>query len=504
VNAVLAIDQGTTGTTCLLIDQKGKVRGRAYSEFTQYFPKPGWVEHDASEIWDVTLKVAREATLPSRKTTRSRTPMRPLAIGITNQRETVVVWDRKSGRPVHPAIVWQDRRTAARCRELKDDGVEPQVREHTGLLLDPYFSATKLAWILDRIPDGRSRAAAGKLAAGTIDTWLIWKLTGGRVHATDPTNASRTLLYNLRTQEWDDDMLALFGVPRSVLPEVRFSSSDFGVTDRELFGAEIPITGVAGDQQAALFGQGCWTAGMAKNTYGTGAFLLLHTGNEPVMSSHGLLTTVACGANGDPAYALEGSVFIAGAAVQWLRDGLGVIRRADETAALAAELESNDGVYFVPAFVGLGAPHWDAEARGTIVGLTRGSGRAHFARAALEAMAYGTFDVLEAMIADSGVGLRELAVDGGASSNDWLMQFQADVLKVPVQRPQMIETTALGAAGLAGLGAGLWSDAYEFLEARAKPTRFKPKMRETRREECLKGWQRAIAAARAWSHDLPQ
>jgi glycerol kinase len=378
------------------------------------------------------------------------------------------------------------------------------VRECTGLLLDPYFSATKLAWILDRIPDGRARAAAGKLAAGTIDTWLIWKLTGGRVHATDPTNASRTLLYNLHKHDWDDDMLEIFGVPRNVLPEVRFSSGDFGVTDADLFGGEVPITGVAGDQQAALFGQGCWTAGMAKNTYGTGAFLLLHTGNEPVVSSHGLLTTVACGANGDPAYALEGSVFIAGAAVQWLRDGLGIIRRADETAALAGELESNDGVYFVPAFVGLGAPHWDAEARGTIVGLTRGSGRAHLARAALEAMAYGTLDVLEAMIADSGVGLRELAVDGGASANDWLMQFQADVLKVPVQRPQMIETTALGAAGLAGLGAGLWTDAYEFLEARETPTRFKPNMREQKRLESISGWQRAVAAARAWSHADPQ
>jgi len=366
-------------------------------------------------------------------------------------------------------------------------------------LLDPYFSATKIAWILDRVGGARARANAGQLAAGTIDTWLIWQLTGGRVHATDPTNASRTLLYNIRKQEWDDHLLELFGVPRNMLPEVRFSSGNFGVTERALFDAEIPITGVAGDQQAALFGQGCWSAGMAKNTYGTGAFLLLHTGYERVASTNGLLTTVACGANGDPAYALEGSIFIAGAAVQWLRDGLGVIQRAEETAAIARALTANDGVYFVPAFVGLGAPHWDAEARGTIVGLTRGSTRAHLVRAALEAMAYGTYDVLQAMVADSGVGLRELAVDGGAATNDWLMQFQADIVAVPVQRPKMVETTALGAAGLAGLGAGVWSNAFEFLEARAEPTRFTPNMHADARADLLAGWQRAVSATLAWS-----
>ncbi|MFS8637052.1 MAG: glycerol kinase, partial [Gemmatimonadota bacterium] len=383
---VLAIDQGTTGTTCLVIDERGRIVGRAYSEFTQHFPRAGWVEHDAEEIWTVTLRVAREAVAASGAS--------PDAIGITNQRETVVVWDRETGEPVHRAIVWQDRRTTERCRELKEQGLEAWVRSKTGLVLDPYFSGTKLEWLLREVPGLRERAEAGELAAGTIDSWLVWKLTGGRVHATDPTNASRTLLYNIDDLDWDDELLALFGVPRGLLPEVRPSSGDFGETDASIFGRPVPVLGIAGDQQAALFGQGCWEAGRAKNTYGTGAFLLLNTGDRRIESSRGLLTTVACDARGGAAYALEGSIFVAGAAVQWLRDGLGIIVQAPESEELARSLESNDGVYFVPAFVGLGAPHWDPDARGTIVGLTRGTGRAHLARAALEAMAYSTRDVL--------------------------------------------------------------------------------------------------------------
>jgi glycerol kinase len=492
MSAVLAIDQGTTGTTCLVFDEHGRVRGRAYSEFTQHYPQPGWVEHDATEIWQVTLRVAREALAAAGGDT-------PAAIGITNQRETVVIWDRASGKPVQRAIVWQDRRTAPMCRELREQGREPFVRQRTGLVLDPYFSATKLAWLLDNVPGLRARAAAGELAAGTIDTWLIWNLTGGRVHATDPTNASRSLLYDIRRLEWDDELLDLFGVPRALLPEVTSSAGSFGVT--ELFGGEVPIAGVAGDQQSALFGQGCVHAGLAKNTYGTGAFLLLNTGSEPVASAHGLLTTVACDPRGEPAYALEGAIFIAGAAVQWLRDELRIISGADETEALARSLSSNEGVYFVPGFVGLGAPHWQADARGTVVGLTRGTGRAHLARAALEAMAHSTRDVLEAMVADSGVTAQELAVDGGASANDWLMQFQADVLGVPVRRPHLVETTALGAAALAGIGAGLWRDANGFLGANEAPTVFKPAMDAAERSRVSAGWNRAVRAALAWAED---
>ncbi|HEY8470140.1 MAG TPA: glycerol kinase GlpK [Longimicrobiales bacterium] len=490
MSAILAIDQGTTGTTCLVLGRDGRVLGRAYAEITQHYPQPGWVEHDPEEIWAVTLRTAREAVAAAGVT--------PAAIGITNQRETVVVWDRATGAPVGRAIVWQDRRTAPLCRELREGGREPWIRERTGLVLDPYFSATKLAWLLEHVPELRRRAEAGDLAAGTIDSWLIWKLTGGRVHATDPTNASRTLLFAIDRLEWDDELLALFGVPRALLPEVRPSGGSFGETGPALFGAAIPIAGVAGDQQAALFGQGCWAPGLAKNTYGTGAFLLLHTGQTRVGSRRGLLTTVACGPRGEPAYALEGAIFIAGAAIQWLRDGLGIIARAAETEALARSLESNDGVYFVPAFVGLGAPHWDAEARGTIVGLTRGVGRAHLARAALEAMAYSTHDVLDAMVADSGVDARELAVDGGAAQNDWLMQFQADVLGIPVLRPRLVETTALGAAGLAGLAAGVWPDAETFLASRGgEPARFTPAMAPAARAALLAGWRRALEATRA-------
>jgi glycerol kinase len=494
MRAVLAIDQGTTGSTCLVVGEHGEVVSRSYSEFTQHYPRAGWVEHDAEEIWEKTLRVAREAVAEA-----EAGGAQVEAIGITNQRETAVLWDRRTGRPVHRAIVWQDRRTAGRCAELRAAGREAWVRERTGLVLDPYFSATKVEWLLQNLPDAQRRAEAGELAFGTIDAWLIWKLTGGFVHATDPTNACRTLLYDIERREWDDELLALFGVPRSVLPEVRPSSGSFGAAEPSLFGRPLPIGGVAGDQQAALFGQGCWTPGQAKNTYGTGAFLLLNTGDRRIVSEQGLLTTIACGPDGGPTYALEGSIFIAGAAVQWLRDGAGIITEAAETEALARSLESNDGVYFVPAFVGLGAPHWNAAARGAIVGLTRGTGRAHLARAALEAMAYGTREVLEAMEADSGVKTRELGVDGGAARNDWLLQFQADVLGLPVRRPAMVETTALGAAGLAGLAAGVWETAEDFGRARPEPARFRPALPPEEREALFAGWRRAVGAVQTWA-----
>jgi glycerol kinase len=420
-------------------------------------------------------------------------------IGITNQRETVVLWDRETGEPVHRALVWQDRRTAGICERLREAGLEEEVRARTGLLIDPYFTATKLTWLFESEPELRRRAEAGELAAGTIDSWLVWKLTGGALHVTEPTNASRTLLFDITERRWDDWLLERFGVPAAVLPEVRASSEEYGNSSGDAFGAEIPIAGMAGDQQAALFGQGCWSAGLGKNTYGTGAFLLLHTGQARVESRHGLLTTVACGPRGEYAFALEGAIFIAGAAVQWLRDAVGVIATATETEALARDLASNDGVYFVPAFTGLGAPHWDAEARGTIVGLTRGTGRAHLARAALEAMAYSTYDVAHAMEADSGVALRELRVDGGAAANDWMMQFQADLLGVPVRRPAMLETTAFGAAGLAGLARGVWRSPEDFLSARTDDTLFEPGSDGIARADLLAGWHRAVAAARSWT-----
>ena len=491
---ILAIDQGTTGTTCLLIDADGRVRGRGYREFNQYFPRPGWVEHDPEEIWKVTREVAHEAVRAAGLTLDGVT-----GIGITNQRETVVLWDRETGTAVHRALVWQDRRTADVCLRMKQEGHEPEIRSRTGLVIDPYFSATKVAWLLDQDPALRRRAEAGELAAGTIDSWLVWKLTGGRVHLTDHTNASRTLLYNLDSGGWDPVLLDRFGVPAVLLPEIRASSEVYGTTAGDGFGAEVPIAGIAGDQQAALFGQGCWSAGLAKNTYGTGAFLLLHTGSDRVESRHGLLTTAACGPRGERAFALEGAIFVAGAAVQWLRDQVGVIAAADETEALARSLDTNDGVYFVPAFTGLGAPQWEPRARGTLVGLTRGTGRAHVARAALEAMAYSTLDVARAMQADGGVEMRELRVDGGASANDWLMQFQADVLEVPVRRPAMVETTAFGAAGLAGLALGFWRSPDEYLGAREEESVFHPAADAATRQGWLRGWNRALVAARAWA-----
>lgn len=492
--AVLAIDQGTSGSTALVIGRDGRILGRSYSEFTQHFPRPGWVEHDAGEIWTVTRRVAREALDAA-----GEADVR--ALGITNQRETVVLWDRETLEPVHRAIVWQDRRTTALCRELREAGCEDEVRRRTGLVLDPYFSGTKITWLMRERPDLRRRAEAGELAVGTVDAWLIARLTGGAVHATDPTNASRTLLMDLASAAWDPWLLDRFEVPAPLLPEIRPSSGDFGVAAAEHLGVALPIAGVAGDQQAALVGQGCCGPGMAKNTYGTGAFLLLHTGDVPVPSAHGLLTTAACDERGGLAYALEGSIFIAGAAVQWLRDALGLIDDAAESEDLARSLEGNDGVYFVPSFVGLGAPHWQPDARGTLVGLTRGTGRAHVARAAIEAMGYATEEVLRAMEADSGVRATELRVDGGAAANDWLMQFQSDVLGLPVRRPAVVETTALGAAALAGIAHGLWTSSSDFVASQGEPHRFEPSMDPGTRAGLLAEWGRAVRAAVAWARD---
>jgi len=490
VKAVLALDQGTTGSTALVIGENGAVLGRGYRELPQHFPSPGWVEHDPDDILRVTLEAAREALARARVT--------PACIGITNQRETVCVWDRGSGRPLHRAIVWQDRRTAPRCASLAAGPQAAAIREHTGLVLDPYFSATKMEWLMEHVPDVRARIDGGDAVFGTVDTWLVFQLTAGATFATDHTNASRTMLYDLAAGAWRDDLLGLFGVPRTALPEVRPSSGDFGVTAARHFGVEIPVAGVAGDQQAALFGQGCWDAGQAKNTYGTGAFLLLNTGNRPVSSAHGLLSTVACDAAGARAFALEGSVFIAGAAIQWLRDGLQILAAAAESERMAREVPDTGGVYFVPAFVGLGAPHWEAGARGTIVGLTRGTGRAHLVRAALEAMAFSTQEVLDAMTADAGLALTELQVDGGAAANDWLMQFQADLLGVRVARPDLVETTALGAAGLAGLATGVWRRAEDFLAGR-RFDRFEPGAEAVESRARAGEWRRAVQAAKQWA-----
>ena len=494
MRVVLAIDQGTTGTMVLAVGHDGSVVGRAYREIEQHYPQPGWVEHDPEEIWrsvQGTIAVALDDGGLAAADVEG--------IGITNQRETVVLWDRESGEPVHRAIVWQCRRTAPECRALTQAGHEAFIRQRSGLVIDPYFSGTKIAWLLDHVDGARARAESGELAAGTIDSWLIWKLTGGAVHATEPTNASRTMLFRIDELRWDPELCGILGVPAALLPEVRPSGGIFGETAGAAAGLEAPVAAAMGDQQAALYGQGCWEAGLAKCTYGTGAFLLVHTGDEVVPSKHGLLTTVACDARGGAAYALEGSVFIAGAAVQWLRDELGVIESAAETEELARSLESNDGVYFVPAFVGLGAPHWLAEARGTLVGLTRGSGRAHLARASLEAMAYSAFDLMRAMAADWGHPVRALRADGGAAANDWLMQFQADVAGVPVGRPAMVETTALGAAALAGLMTGFWSDPEELREVQKLDQQFEPALSEEERARLLGGWQRALDAAAAWA-----
>ncbi len=492
---VLALDQGTTGSTALVVDPEGEVRGRGYAELPQRFPEPGWVEHDPEAIWQTTVTAMTEALAAARVAAGEIA-----AIGITNQRETTLVWERRSGRPIHHAIVWQCRRTAEMCDRLRADGVEAEVRARTGLVLDPYFSGTKIAWVLDHVPGARVRAERGELAFGTVDSWLLWRLTGGAVHATDPSNASRTLCFDIRALRWDEGLVKLLGVPVPVFPEVRPSAGTFGETaPGGPLPAGIPVAGIAGDQQAALFGQACLEPGMAKNTYGTGCFLLLNTGERPVASGRGLLTTVAWQIGGRTTYALEGSVFIAGAAVQWLRDGLGIIASAGETRVLAESVADTGGVYLVPAFVGLGAPHWDPYARGTIVGLTRGTTRAHLARAALEAIAYQSRDVLDAMAQDAGVPLRTLRVDGGASANDFLCQFQADLLGVEVLRPSSTETTGLGAAWLAGIGAGLWR--IGDLPARWRlERRFASAAATGDREAMYEGWRRAVERSRAWVH----
>jgi glycerol kinase len=494
---ILALDQGTTGSTALLVDAEGAVRARGYAELTQHYPQPGWVEHDPEEIWSTVGAAARRALAEAGVTAGEIA-----AVGITNQRETTIVWDRATGTPIHRAIVWQCRRTAAICDALKAKGAEPLVRERTGLVLDAYFSGTKIGWLLDHVPGARRRAERGELAFGTVDAWLLWKLTGGRVHATDATNASRTLCLNLKSVDWDAEMLELLGVPHEVLPAVVDSSGRCAETsEMGWLPAGVPIAGIAGDQQAALFGQACYEVGSAKNTYGTGCFVLLNTGADPVASGHGLLTTVAWRIGGRATYALEGSVFIAGAAVQWLRDGLGVIARADETRALAESVGDTGGVYFVPAFVGLGAPYWDQYARGTIVGLTRGTTRAHLVRATLEAIAYQSRDVLEAMAADARVPLRALKVDGGAVANDFLCQFQADVLDAAVIRPRVIETTALGAALLAGLGSGFWRSLDALAARQAIDRTFTPRMDPATRARRYEGWRRAVERSRHWEKE---
>jgi len=478
---ILAIDQGTTGTTCLVFDREGQVRGRAYSEFEQFFPRPGWVEHDANEIWEVTRRLAAEAIADAGSPELE-------AIGITNQRETVVAWDPQTGEPIHRALVWQDRRTADRCEELKRAGHEPLVRERTGLTIDPYFSGTKIEWLL------RNAEGAERAVFGTIDSWLLFKLTGR--HVTDYTNASRTLLFDIRKLAWDEELCGLLGIDSARLPEPLPSSHVFGTTGE--FGGEVPVAGVAGDQQAALFGQACHQPGMAKNTYGTGSFVLLNSGLEPPPAPEGLLATVAAGTDDEVPYALEAAIFVTGAAVQWLRDGLGIIEEAGETEALAASLDSNDGVYFVPALTGLGSPYWDPYARGTIVGLTRGSGRAHLARAALEAIAYETVDAVRAQEAACGERLELLRADGGATVNRWLMQFQADVLGAPVSVPEIAETTALGAAYLAGIATGVWT-LEQVGEMWREADRYEPRMEEAQRQGLLADWRRALERSRAWA-----
>jgi glycerol kinase len=495
---ILSLDQGTTSSRAILFDSNGQIRQLAQKEFTQHYPRPGWVEHDAEEIWSSQYGVLAEVLAKSDLTTRNIA-----AIGITNQRETVVVWDRATGRPIHRAIVWQDRRTAGYCDELKSQGLGPMIGERTGLVIDAYFSATKLKWILDQVPGARAKAEKGELVFGTIDSWLVWKLTKGQLHITDTTNASRTLLFNIHTGKWDSDLLRLFDIPAAMLPEVRPSSELYGHTGSIMAPGSvgIPIAGIAGDQQAALFGQLCTQPGMVKNTYGTGCFLLMNTGTKAVVSKNQLITTIAWTRGGKTEYALEGSIFIAGAVVQWLRDGLHFIRQSTQVEAMAAEVTDTGGVYMVPAFAGLGAPHWNQYARGSLFGMTRGTTQAHIARAALESIAYQTYDVLKAMEADSGIVLKELRVDGGATANNLLMQFQSDVLQVPVVRPVVTETTALGAAYLAGLGVGYWSSEEDIRQQWAVDRRFQPDMDPGRKEQLLKGWQRAVKAAVAWADE---
>jgi len=490
---IMALDQGTTSSRCILFNHKGEIVSVAQKEFTQIYPKAGWVEHDATEIWASQIDVAQEAIQQAGATADDIA-----AIGITNQRETTVVWNKNTGKPVYNAIVWQCRRTAGFCSELVADGWSDKIRNKTGLVIDAYFSGTKVRWILENVPGAREQAEAGELLFGNIDTWLIWNLTKGKVHVTDYSNASRTMLYNIFDLKWDDEILARFNIPKSMLPDVKPSSAVYGESDASIFGAAIKIAGDAGDQQAALFGQTCFQPGMAKNTYGTGCFMLMNTGEKPVMSNNGLLTTIAWGVNGTVEYALEGSIFIAGAAIQWLRDEVKLIDSSPESEEWAKQVEDSNGVYVVPAFVGLGAPHWDGYARGTIVGLTRGANKAHIIRATLESIAYQTNDVLSAMAEDSGIKLAALKVDGGACANNFLMQFQADIINAPVQRPVCIETTALGAAYLAGLAVGYWANKEEVLANWAISQTFEPTFDQAKRDELGKGWKKAVSRALKW------
>ncbi|UBZ15407.1 glycerol kinase GlpK [Flagellimonas marinaquae] len=493
---ILALDQGTTSSRAVVFDQKGTIISVAQKEFTQIFPKPGWVEHDPDEIWSTQAGMAAEAV--SKKGLKAS---QMAAIGITNQRETVVVWDRNTSEPIYNAIVWQDKRTADYCDELKKEGKSQMIREKTGLVIDSYFSGTKVKWILDNVEGAREKAEAGDLIMGTIDSWLIWKMTDGRLHITDVTNACRSMLFNINTMDWDDDLLELLTIPKSMLPEVKQSSEVYGHTTPNLFATPIPIAGIAGDQQAALFGQMCTKKGMVKNTYGTGCFMLMNIGEKPIVSDNNLLTTVAWKINGKTQYALEGSIFIAGAVVQWLRDSLNIIKTSAEVEKLASSVDSSEGVVFVPAFAGLGAPHWNQKAQGTIFGLTRGSTDAHIARAALESIAYQTMDILKAMEADSGISIKELRVDGGATVNDMLMQFQADVLNTVTVRPKIVETTVMGAAYLAGLAVGYWESAEEIQDIWQTDVHFNPTQERETINEGIKRWYKAIKALEFWTQN---
>ncbi|MEN8191293.1 MAG: glycerol kinase GlpK [Bacteroidota bacterium] len=490
---ILAVDQGTTSSRAIIFDKKGKIKSVAQKEFTQFYPNPGWVEHDANEIWSSQAGVITEAITKAGLNAESIA-----AIGITNQRETTVIWDRDTGNPIHNAIVWQDRRTSEFCSALKEKGFESIIKEKTGLLLDAYFSGTKIKWILDNVDGARKKAEEGKLAFGTIDSWLVWKLTDGEKHITDVTNASRTLLFNIHKKEWDDEILKLLDIPKSLLPEVRSSSEIYAEISASLFNVPIPIAGIAGDQQSALFGQMCTNPGMLKNTYGTGGFLVFNTGDKPIASKNNLLTTIAWEVDGKITYALEGSIFIAGAVVQWLRDGLGIIKSSEEVEELANSVDDNGGVYLVPAFAGLGAPHWDQFARGSISGLTRGTTSGHIARAALEAIAFQTVDVLKAMESDSGIKVTELRVDGGATANNLLMQFQSDLLGIPIVRPKISETTALGVAYLAGLAVGYWDGYNDISDQWEIDKKFEPQMSSTQTEGLLNNWNKAVGRSNNW------
>lgn len=490
---ILAIDQGTTSSRAILFNKRGEMVASAQKEFPQYFPKPGWVEQDANEIWLSVLNVYMEVLV------RGKIKAQEIAaIGITNQRETAIVWDKNTGEPIYHAIVWQSRQTSEICKQLAEDGREEMIREKTGLLIDPYFSATKIKWILDNVEGAREKANKGELLFGTVDSWLVYKMTGGKVHATDYSNASRTLLYNIYDLQWDEELLALFGIPASMMPKVCPSSGLFGKTEGKFFDTAIPIMGIAGDQQAALFGQMCYEPGMAKNTYGTGCFMLMNTGTKPAKSEHGMLTTIAWGIDGKVEYALEGSVFVAGSAIQWLRDGLKMIDSAPQSEELARTVSDSDGVYVVPAFVGLGAPYWKPDAKGAVFGLTRGTTKAHFVRATLDSLAYQSTDIIRAMMLDSGIELQKLKVDGGAVKNNLLMQFQSDILGVPVERPVVSETTALGAAYLAGLAAGFWKNREELSDNYQVERVFEPSISQEQREQLLNGWGKAVRAACAF------